>query len=131
MAICKLDDLGFKLPPFTWANNQPNNMYVTLGNNVTFSILNIIIQNGNLDYFNHTYICLIPKINAPSTPSDFKPISLCNVMLKILTKTIASRIKDVLDTIIKFFYSAFVPNILIRDNAILCYECLHHIIIFK
>jgi len=106
-------------------------MYVTLGNNVTFSILNIIIQNGNLDYFNHTYICLIPKINAPSTPSDFKPISLCNVMLKILTKTIASRIKDVLDTIIKFFYSAFVPNILIRDNAILCYECLHHIIIFK
>jgi hypothetical protein len=42
------------------------------------------------------YICLIPKNNNPSSPNDYRPISLCNVTLKIITKTLANRLKTIL-----------------------------------
>ena len=45
--------------------------------------------------FNHTYIALIPKVECPETPDQFKPIGLCNFAYKILSKVIANRLKKV------------------------------------
>ncbi|XP_058763625.1 uncharacterized protein LOC131637081 [Vicia villosa] len=58
-----------------------NNWGVTLNNNKSPSLIN------------GSFIALIPKCKKPSTSKDFKPISLCNVVLKIITKAIANRIK--------------------------------------
>uniref|UniRef100_A0A803PVL8 Reverse transcriptase n=1 Tax=Cannabis sativa TaxID=3483 RepID=A0A803PVL8_CANSA len=44
------------------------------------------------DGINRTLICLIPKIDAPSKPSNFMPISLCNVLYKIITKVMTNRL---------------------------------------
>ncbi|GAA0170143.1 hypothetical protein LIER_24472 [Lithospermum erythrorhizon] len=33
-----------------------------------------------LHYVNHTHVCLIPKKTAPMSMSDFRPISLCNIV---------------------------------------------------
>eukprot|EP00253_Pinus_taeda_P031908 PITA_31908 len=43
-----------------------------------------------------TFIALIPKSNAPNTFDDFRPISLCNCLYKIIAKTIANRLKPIL-----------------------------------
>lgn len=51
-----------------------------------------ILEQG----MNDTLIALIPKIENPTNASHFRPISLCNVIYKIITKTLTNRIKPIL-----------------------------------
>jgi len=102
-----------------------------IGTDVSTSILNILNNQFNPDCFNKTFICLIPKINSPNVASDFRPIALCNVMLKIITKTIANRIKPILSYIISPYQSAFVPGRLITNNVLLAFETFHKLHLLK
>lgn len=45
-------------------------------------------------------VVLVPKTATPETIKSFRPISLCNVSLKIATKLIVNRLKDILKSII-------------------------------
>jgi len=96
-----------------------------VGPDVTRFVLNILNNYGDPGNINQTLLCLIPKIKNPNLPTDYRPIALCNVILKIVTKTIANRIKSILPTIISPQQSAFVPGRLILDNTILAYEAFH------
>ena len=46
--------------------------------------------------FNSTFIALIPKIDLPKSYEDFRPISLCNYIYKIIGKIISVHIRKVL-----------------------------------
>ena len=50
--------------------------------------------------FNNTFIALVPKKDNLETFEDFKPISLCNTMYKIISKVMENRLKQVLGSII-------------------------------
>ena len=53
--------------------------------------------NINLESINNSYITLVPKVPTLETVNDFKPISLLNCSIKLLTKILAERLQKVID----------------------------------
>jgi hypothetical protein len=45
---------------------------------------------------NSTFLALIPKENNPTTFGDYRPISLCNLCYKLISKIISNRIKPIM-----------------------------------
>ena len=74
---------------------------------------------------NHTNICMIPKNKCPQTLSEFRPIALCNVLYKIISKILVFRLKSSLDKIVSDSQAAFIPGRLINDNVIIAHELMH------
>ena len=59
---------------------------------------------------NATMITLIPKENEARTPDHYRPISLCNVVYKIISKVIANRLKPLLPSSISQEHAGFVEG---------------------
>ena len=98
----------------------------TIGNDVTQFILHFLNSTCLPENLNHTFITLIPKKNSPEYASDFRPISLCNVLYKIFSKVLANRIKKILPKIISEHQSSFTKSRLIFDNILVAFESLHN-----
>lgn len=47
-----------------------------------------------LGILNSTFIALIPKVDHPDNSGDFRPISLCNMLYKIVAIFLAPRLVD-------------------------------------
>ena len=70
-------------------------------------------------------ITLIPKIDNPLCVSQFIPISLCNVVYRIISKILVNRLKPLLKHCISMNQSAFIPGRQIIDNVIIAHESIH------
>lgn len=77
--------------------------------------------------FNETHIILIPKVKSPKRITEYRPINLCNVVSRIASKVLASRLKMVLLDLISENQSAFMSNRLITDNVLVAFEVMNHI----
>ncbi|CAL2258641.1 unnamed protein product [Prunus armeniaca] len=64
-----------------------------VGDKVANKCLQILNGEGSVREFNHTLIALIPKVKMPTTVSEFRSISLCTTVYKLITKTIANLLK--------------------------------------
>ncbi|KAA3465211.1 reverse transcriptase [Gossypium australe] len=99
--------------------------WAIIGEDVTNYCLHRLNGGMNINLINKTNIVLIPKIAKPSDITQYRPISLCNVIYKLLAKVLANRLCLVMNKCIDLPQSAFVPERLISDNVLLAYELLH------
>ncbi|KAL0413736.1 UNVERIFIED_CONTAM: putative mitochondrial protein [Sesamum radiatum] len=98
-----------------------------VGRDVSRSVLHILNHYNLNPTLNHTHVVLLPKYANPECVSEFRPISLCNVIYKLASKTIANQIKPILDNLISSSQSNFIPGHLILDNVIVAYEVNHYL----
>ena len=74
--------------------------WTEVGMDITQAVLSCLNSGSILKSINHTFITLIPKVKNPERVSEFRPISLCNVIYKFVSKVIANRLKPLLNSII-------------------------------
>ena len=80
-----------------------------------------------LKSLNHTFITLIPKVPNLEKVTQFRPIALCNVTYKIISKILVNRLKPFMDSLITPFQNAFIQGRQITDNIILVKEFFEYL----
>lgn len=75
--------------------------------------------------YTSSILTLIPKIQNPHKFSDFRPICLCQVVYKIFSKVIASRLTSILPCIISPYQGGFVNGRPITESLALAQELTH------
>jgi hypothetical protein len=67
---------------------------------ITQEVLQAVNSGVIPDGWNDTTVVLIPKIDNPDLVTQYRPISLCNVIYKIISKMLALRLKGILPEVI-------------------------------
>lgn len=98
-----------------------------VGGDVTEVVLSVLNSGHVLNKMNFMHILLIPKMKEQQTMVDYCPISLSNVVSRIMCKVLENRVKSLLPNIITDSQSTFVPDRLIFNNTSVTYEMLHRI----
>ncbi|KAL0307849.1 UNVERIFIED_CONTAM: hypothetical protein Sangu_3008000 [Sesamum angustifolium] len=98
------------------------------GEDVCRAVMEFFNNGRLLKQLNTTLITLIPKVQLPTKVGDFRPISCCNVVYKIITKIMVKRMQLVLEKLVDNCQNAFVPGRSISDNILLAQELLSAII---
>ena len=83
------------MPPIFYQN-----FWQDIGMKISDAVLSCLNSSTFLKSINHTFITLIPKVTNPEIVAQFRPISLCNVIYKILSKVLANRLRPILNSII-------------------------------
>lgn len=83
-------------------------------------------RTGNLlKQLNATNLCLIPKVEQPESVTQFRPIACCNVLYKVISKLLCTRLKMVLPDLIDLAQSAFVEQRCIMHDILICQDILN------
>ncbi|KAM6576524.1 hypothetical protein CsatB_028361 [Cannabis sativa] len=80
------------------------NYWSVVGPLVSLAVLDVLNNGYDPTLLNRTLITLIPKVKKPTKITQYRPISLCNVLYKL---------------------SAFLSQRLITDNVLVAFEVLH------
>lgn len=107
-------NVGFYLAAWSW-----------IGDDVTAFIRNFYITGTLPPHLNDTHIALIPEKMTCFLPSDYRPISLCNVIYKLIAKSLVNRLKDHLPDYIHPSQQAFIEGRRISNNIIVAQEIAH------
>lgn len=93
-----------------------------IGEDVTAAIQSFFTKGFLPKGLNSTILTLVPKKDEVKMMRDYRPISCCNVLYKIISKIIARRLKSVLPKCITLNQSAFIKERLLMENVLLATE---------
>ena len=98
-----------------------------MGPNIVLEIQSFFSSSTLQPTINKTHITLIPKIQSLKRMVDYRPIALCTVFYKIISKLLSRRLQPILQEIISENQSAFVPKRASNDNVLITHEALHYL----
>lgn len=98
-----------------------------VGDNMHNLVIEFFNHGHLLEGLNDTNIVLIPKVQHPEKVTQLRPISLCNIAYKLVTKVMTNRLKGVMPKLICLNQSSFVPKRQITDNIVIYQEILRTI----
>ncbi|KAL5556427.1 hypothetical protein UlMin_038663 [Ulmus minor] len=101
------------------------NYWNTVGHDLVAAVHEFFLMAYMPASINASSIVLIPRKPNPTRPNYFRPILVCNVVYRVITKLLANRLKLHLDRLICPTQNAFVPGKSIHDNSILFQEVIH------
>ncbi|KAE8680828.1 hypothetical protein F3Y22_tig00111366pilonHSYRG00173 [Hibiscus syriacus] len=88
-----------------------------------------VFSGKDLDpLINRTVLALIPKIPCPSSFKDFRPISLCKVLYKLIAKILVHRLKHIMPRLIAPTQAGLVYGRNITENIIINHEAFDRLI---
>ncbi|KAH1129370.1 hypothetical protein J1N35_000748 [Gossypium stocksii] len=102
-----------------------------VGPEVSKYCLSVLKGETEMEKINKTHIVLIPKVDKPRNITQFGPISLCNMIYKIITKVLVERMSAILGECINETQGAFIPGRHISDNVLIAYKVLYSLKIKK
>jgi hypothetical protein len=79
----------------------------------------------SLQSINGSHITLLHKVDDPRKVSDYRPISLLNTSMKIITKLLANRLQQVIKDLIHKNQYGFIKDRTIQDCLAWSFEYLH------
>lgn len=74
---------------------------------------------------NESFITLIPKNQSSQSFNEFRPIGLCNVAYKIISKVMVNRLQAFMKEWISLYQNAFVKGRLISDNIFMASKLMN------
>lgn len=90
------------------------------------ALVRYAFENGILeDFFNKTLIVLIPMVAGTEVVSQFRPISLCTIPYKLLSKVIVNRLKLAMSILVAENQTSFVGGRHIMDTMVVVQEVIH------
>ncbi|CAA7058695.1 unnamed protein product [Microthlaspi erraticum] len=101
--------------------------WLVMGPKITEEVKEIFEAGVIPKSLNHTHVRLIPKTPSPKAITEYRPIALCNVYYKIISKILTTRLQPILPSIISETQTAFVPGRAISDNVLITHETLHYL----
>lgn len=90
----------------------------TVGKDVTTAIQSFFIKGFLPKGLNTMILVLIPKIDTTLVMKDYRPISCCNLIYKVISKIIANKLKEILPKLISQNQYAFVKERLSMDARV-------------
>ena len=108
ISLSEIDNVlkGFKKDKSLGPDGWPVEFYLHFFDLIGLDIVRAVEQSRNegrvLGSLNATFITLIPKSDKPSSFSDFRPISLYNLVYKVISKLTVVRLKLILDKAISW-----------------------------
>lgn len=117
---------NFKSP--SWDGFHPiffKSKWDVLGPSIVQFVKDVFSNHELIGSMNNTLLTLIPKHMELARAADFRPIALCNVIYKVVTKVVSNRIRHILPHIISGFQSSFIRGRNTTDNTLILQEMVH------
>ncbi|GFY93866.1 hypothetical protein Acr_09g0003120 [Actinidia rufa] len=96
------------------------------GPDVCAAVKEFFVSGKILKQLNHAVLVMVPKSASASRVEDFRPIACCNVIYKVISKIIATRLSPILEDLIDPAQLAFVPNRSMDENIYELQELLRN-----